>query len=268
MHGIPYPEINPIALQLGPLTIRWYGISYVAGILLGWYCCYLLAKKKYSTLTTRDISDFVPWATLGIVVGGRLGHVLFYGLNYYWNHPLDIFKIWQPGMSFHGGIIGMFGAMVLYCRKRHLPLTELGDVVAVGAPIGIFFGRIANFINAELYGRVTDMPWGIIFPNGGPLPRHPSQLYEATLEGIVLFLIMLTSVLALQVKTKKPGLLMGIFLIGYSTARSICELFREPEVNYGSLAEYMTYGQLLSLPLILIGLYLILRPVPHEKRST
>jgi phosphatidylglycerol:prolipoprotein diacylglycerol transferase len=267
MSGIPFPDINPIALQIGPVAIRWYGIAYVVGILLGWACCHLLAKKNYFKITPKDIGDFVPWATLGVVVGGRLGQVLFYNFDYYWQHPLAIIKIWEPGMSFHGGAIGVLITMIIYCRKRHLLISELGDVAAVGTPIAIFFGRIANFINSELYGRVTDVPWGIIFPNGGPLPRHPSQLYEAALEGLVLFLIMLTSTLMLNVKDRKPGLLMGIFIIGYAVARSFCELFREPEVVYAPLSTYITYGQLLSLPMILLGIYFMFRPYPHVKTS-
>lgn len=267
MTGIPYPDLNPIALQIGPVAIRWYGIAYVVGILLGWACCHLLAKKKYFNLTLKDIGDFVPWATLGVVVGGRLGQVFFYDFDYYWQHPLEILMIWHPGMSFHGGILGVFITTLIYCWKRHLSILELGDVIAVGAPIAIFFGRIANFINAELYGRVTDVSWGMVFPNGGPLPRHPSQLYEAALEGLVLFLIMLTAVLTIKVKNRKPGLLLGIFILGYAVARSFCELFREPEVFYSPLANYITYGQLLSLPMILVGLYLMFRPLPHVKST-
>jgi phosphatidylglycerol:prolipoprotein diacylglycerol transferase len=267
MDSIPYPNIDPIALQIGPLSIRWYGIAYVVGILLAWYCCHVLARKNYFKISTKDIGDFIPWGTLGVVVGGRLGQVLFYNLDYYWHHPLEIVKIWEPGMSFHGGAIGVFVAMIIYCHKRKLSLLELGDALAVGSPIGIFFGRIANFINAELFGRVTDVPWGIIFPNGGPLPRHPSQLYEAALEGIALFFIMLVCVFLIPVNKRKPGLLMGIFVIGYAVARSIGEFFREPEIDYGSITHYITYGQLLSLPLILMGLYLILRQPQHVKHS-
>jgi phosphatidylglycerol:prolipoprotein diacylglycerol transferase len=263
---INYPNIDPIALQIGPVAIRWYGIAYVVGILLAWYCCHVLTSKKYFKISPKDFGDFIPWATLGIVAGGRLGQVFFYHLDYYMQNPLEIVKIWEPGMSFHGGAIGVFVAMIIFCRKRKLSLLELGDVAAVGTPIGIFFGRIANFINSELFGRVTDSPWGIVFPNGGPLPRHPSQLYEAALEGIVLFLVMLGCTLFIPVKKRKPGLLMGIFVIGYAIARSVAELFREPEIVYGSMAHYITYGQLLSLPLILMGLYLIFRKPSHVTR--
>jgi phosphatidylglycerol:prolipoprotein diacylglycerol transferase len=265
--AISYPHFDPIAFQIGPLAIRWYGLSYVAGILLAWYCCHLLIKKKYFFISSKDFSDFMPWATLGVVVGGRLGHVLFYGFTYYWEHPLEIFMIWHPGMSFHGGLLGVCAVMISFSYKRHLSLLDLGDVLSVGVPIGLFFGRLANFVNGELFGRITDVSWGMVFPQGGPWPRHPSQLYEAFLEGVLLFFLMLITTLLLNPKTRKPGFLTGLFLIGYSVGRFLGEYFREPEVELGLFSHYITYGQLLSLPLALGGLYLMIRSNDNGHRT-
>lgn len=253
-----YPDLNPIALDLGVIKIHWYGIAYVAGILLGWLCCQWVIKHKGLELKRELLDAFIPWATLGIIAGGRLGHVLFYGGDYYLEHPLEIFMIWKPGMSFHGGLLGVIAAFYFFARKHTIKLFKLSDVIAVGVPIGIFFGRLANFVNAELVGRITDSPWGMVFPGAGPLPRHPSQLYEAGLEGIVLFVLMLWGVKQNPSK-RPPGYLSGLFLVGYGMARFVGEIFREPEVYYGGLADYITYGQLLTLPLIVLGIYLIKR---------
>lgn len=261
-----YPAIDPIALALGPLKIHWYGIAYVAGILIGWFCCQRLIKQPGYNLTAKHIDEFAPWAVLGVIAGGRLGHVIFYGGTYYLENPLEIFMIWHPGMSFHGGLLGVVIAMWWFTRKHKLKTTDLSDVVAVVTPLGLFFGRLANFVNAELVGRVTDSPWGMVFPGAGPYPRYPSQLIEAALEGLLLWLIMLF--FAYRAPSKRPrGFLTGLFLTGYGFARFFSEYFREPELYYGSLADYITYGQLLTLPIMAVGI-MILWKSTHAKATS
>jgi phosphatidylglycerol:prolipoprotein diacylglycerol transferase len=198
------------------------------------------------------------WATVGVVLGGRLGYILFYNIAYYADHPLRALEIWRGGMSFHGGMLGVILAMILFCRRRHIPFLGFSDLIACATPIGLFLGRIANFINAELYGRSTIVPWGVIFPNGGPVPRHPSQLYQAFLEGMVLFIVLYMLWRSEWVRMRM-GLLSGAFLLGYGIFRSIAELFREPDMHIGFLAFGTTMGQWLSLPMILFGAFLILR---------
>lgn len=262
---ISYPHIDPIALQLGPLAIRWYSLAYLAGILLGWW--YLKrehTRRPIANLTPKAIDDMVMYAVIGIVGGGRLGYVLFYNAPYYLTHPVEAFYIWQGGMSFHGGMLGTILAFYLFCRKYKVRFLELMDVIAPAATIGLFFGRIANFINGELYGRVTDSPLGMVFPHGGELPRHPSQLYEAGLEGVVLFLL-LTYLLKYTNTRSKHGFIGGVFLVGYAVSRLIVENFREPDIQIGFLFEMLTMGQLLSLPMLLLGLYLVCRKIPSSK---
>ncbi len=262
---IPFPIIDPIAIKLGPLAIRWYSLAYVAGILLGWwYLAKEHARKPITGLSQKSLDDTVMWAVVGIILGGRLGYVLFYQPAYYAAHPLQALYIWEGGMSFHGGLAGVIIAFWLFARKHHVRFLELMDVIACAAPIGLFFGRIANFINGELFGRVTDAPIGMIFPHGGELPRHPSQLYEAALEGVVLFILMFICVKYTKARDK-VGLLAGIFLIGYSAARMICEFFREPDAHLGFIIGFSTMGQLLCLPMLAIGLYLAFRK-NHEPR--
>ncbi|HEX7967497.1 MAG TPA: prolipoprotein diacylglyceryl transferase [Stellaceae bacterium] len=278
MLAIPFPDIHPEifsigpfsigAWTLGPFAIRWYALAYIAGLVIGWRYCLALAKRPPQLVRPQDIDDFLFWATIGVVLGGRIGYVLFYNFDQYLAHPLEIFALWHGGMSFHGGLTGVILAIILFCRRRDIPFLAFADIVACAAPIGLFFGRIANFINGELWGRVTDVPWAMVFPTGGPEPRHPSQLYEAFLEGIVLF----TLLWALQRFTparQRPGTLSGVFLIGYGTARIIVEFFRQPDVQVGQqgfLFWGITMGQLLSVPLLLVGLALILyarrRPAP------
>ena len=260
-----YPTINPIALALGPFKIHWYGIAYVAGILLGWLCCRQVIKRPGYSLSQKLLDDFIPWATLGIIAGGRLGHVLFYGGSYYLENPLEIFMIWRPGMSFHGGLLGVAAVLWWYTKKHQLKLFDLSDVIVVGVPLGLCFGRLANFINAELVGRVTDSPWGMVFPGAGPLPRYPSQLFEAALEGVLLWFLMMF--FAYRPQAQRPsGFLSGVFLIAYGIARFVCEYFREPELYYGSMADYITYGQLLTLPLIAGGFALLWKST-HARSS-
>lgn len=252
---LTYPAIDPVALSIGPLDIRWYGIAYVLGILGAWFCCNQLIKRGYSPLSKQDTADFIPLATLGIIVGGRLGHVLFYGLDYYLQNPLEIVMIWKPGMAFHGGILGVIIAAYLFCKKRNIQILSLFDLISVGAPIGLFFGRIANFINGELWGRQTDAAIGMIFPFAGPYPRHPSQLYEAVLEGICLFFIQLYLIKTAKKDQWYPGAVGGFFAIGYAVTRSIAEFFREPDDGF---VGPLTAGQFLSLPLMLAGLILVI----------
>jgi phosphatidylglycerol:prolipoprotein diacylglycerol transferase len=263
LFAIPFPAIDPVAIALGPFAIRWYALSYIAGLLLGWRYCLWLSDRPPGFVRRRDIDDFLVWATLGVVLGGRLGYVLFYNSGYYLAHPLEALYLWHGGMSFHGGAIGVTVAIWLFTRARGLPCLAFGDIVCAAVPIGLFFGRIANFINGELFGRVTDVPWAMVFPAGGPLPRHPSQLYEAVCEGLLLFLLLLAA--ERGGARRHPGMLGGIFLAGYAVARMSGELFRQPDAQLGFLIFGLTMGQLLSIPLLLAGIALILwawrRPV-------
>lgn len=254
---LPFPNIDPVALALGPVEIRWYGISYVVGIVLAWLYCRHLVKRYSYKITIKDIDDFIVWATIGIVLGGRLGWVLFYMPEGYFEHFWEIFYLWRPGMSFHGGLIGVILVTILFCYRRALPILSFGDILASSAPIGLFFGRIANFINSELYGRVTDVPWGIVFPTGGSEPRHPSQLYEAALEGAVLFLIIFAIERFTNLRQKLPGFIFGFFLIWYGLARMVVEIFRQPDEHIGFLFFGTTMGQLLSAPILLAGMLII-----------
>ncbi|MCZ6743481.1 MAG: prolipoprotein diacylglyceryl transferase, partial [Alphaproteobacteria bacterium] len=188
---LPFPMIDPVLVEFGPLVIRWYALAYVGGLLIGWRYMLRLAGGEPRVMERQDVDDFLLWATLGIILGGRLGYVLFYNAEYFLTRPLEILAMWRGGMSFHGGLLGVGVAIVLFSRKRGLNLLGVCDLIALVAPIGLFFGRVANFINGELFGRAADVPWAMVFPRGGPAPRHPSQLYEAALEGLVLFLILL-----------------------------------------------------------------------------
>lgn len=265
---LPFPAFDPVLVSIGPFAIRWYALAYIFGILLGWWYARLLIRAErlwggQPPLTLLDFDDFVLWVTVGIILGGRTGYVLFYNLPYFLAHPLEIFQLWNGGMSFHGGFAGCVIAVVLFARKRGIPILSLGDLTCAAGPIGLCLGRIANFINGELWGRPTDVPWAMVFPTGGPLPRHPSQLYEATLEGIVLF-----ALLALLIRAgalKRPGLVIGVFAMGYAVARSFSELFREPDAQLGFLWGGLTMGMLLSIPLFLAGLAFAAYAVRHPR---
>ena len=257
---IPFPDIDPVLVQIGPFAIRWYALAYIAGILLGWVYARAIIKRPAlwggkAPLTVLDFDDFILWVTFGIIIGGRLGQVLFYELSYFAAHPIEIVQLWNGGMSFHGGFLGCVVAIGLFGLFRGLSVLSLGDVTTAVAPIGLFLGRIANFINGELWGRPTDVPWAMVFPNGGPLPRHPSQLYEATLEGLVLLVVL--GVLVQLGALRRPGLVTGAFALGYGIARIICEMFREPDAQLGFLWGGLTMGMLLCIPLILAGIVLI-----------
>lgn len=252
-----FPDFDPVALQIGPIAIRWYALSYIVGILLAWRYSIWLSTLPPRRVTRSQLDDLLFWVTVGIIAGGRLGEVLLWEPGYYLRNPLAILEIWKGGMAFHGGLIGVILAMWLYARSQKLSIFAFSDVVAPSAPIGLFLGRVANFINGELVGRPTDVPWAMVFPRIDAIPRHPSQLYQAALEGIVLFLIMLWAARQESVRGRL-GALSGIFLIGYAVARSIGEIFREPEIDLGPL-DFITWGQALSLPMLLFGIYLFVR---------
>ena len=260
LYAIPFPAFDPVLISFGPIAIRWYALAYIVGILLGWLYARTIIRATTpwggpAPLTVTDYDDFVLWVTLGIILGGRIGYVLFYNLEYFLEHPLEMLELWKGGMSFHGGFLGCVLAVVLFARHRGLSILSLGDLTCAAGTIGIFLGRIANFINGELWGRPTDVPWGMVFPTGGPLPRHPSQLYEAGLEGLALFLVL--TVLIRAGALKRPGFIIGAFALGYGIARSTGELFREPDAQLGFLWGGLTMGTLLSLPLMLGGIALM-----------
>jgi phosphatidylglycerol---prolipoprotein diacylglyceryl transferase len=260
LFAIPFPAFDPVLVHVGPFAVRWYALAYIVGILAGWlYVRAIIRSEKAwggaAPFTVPDYDDFVLWATLGIILGGRTGYVLFYNPAYFAAHPAEIVQLWKGGMSFHGGFLGVVVAVIAFARRRAVPFLSLGDVTCAAAPIGLFLGRIANFINGELWGRPSDVPWAMVFPNGGPLPRHPSQLYEATLEGLVLFTLL--AVLVRRGALRRPGTIIGVFALGYGAARLIGELFREPDAQLGFLWGGLTMGMLLSLPLMLAGLAFI-----------
>ena len=261
--AIPYPVIDPIAIQIGPVAVRWYGIAYMAGILCGWlYGRYLVSQQRLwggkSPMTVSQADDFLLWITLGIVVGGRLGFVLFYEPSYFWQNPSQIPAVWQGGMSFHGGLIGVAVAVYLFSRIKGINPLSLGDVASASTPFGLFFGRIANFINSEVVGRESDVPWATVFPGAGDNPRHPSQLYEAALEGIVLFIILRVATHRYLALTR-PGTVFGLFLIFYGIFRSLVEFVREPHAGHPMDVGIFTPGIVYSIPMILVGAWLIWR---------
>jgi phosphatidylglycerol---prolipoprotein diacylglyceryl transferase len=254
---LAFPEIDPVLIQIGPFTLRWYALAYIAGILIGWlYARAIIASKRLwggpAPMTVADFDDFVLWVTLGVILGGRIGYVLFYNPAHFAANPLEIVKLWNGGMSFHGGFLGVVIAVALFSRRRGIPFLSLADVTCAVYPLGHFLGRIANFINGELWGRISDMPWAMVFPNAGPFPRHPSQLYQAALEGLLLFVVI--AWFMHRGALKRPGLVTGIFAIGYALARCFCELFREPDPQLGFLWGGLTMGMLLSIPLLLAGI--------------
>jgi phosphatidylglycerol:prolipoprotein diacylglycerol transferase len=254
--AIPYPQFDPVLVQIGPFAIRWYALSYIFGILLGWlYARAIIRNERLwggaAPMRPVDFDDFVLWVTIGIIVGGRLGYVIFYNPMLFAAHPLEIFQLWKGGMSFHGGFVGCVVAVILFGLKRGIPILSLGDITCAVGPIGLFLGRIANFINSELWGRPSDVPWAMVFPNAGPLPRHPSQLYEAALEGLLLLAVLYGAMRAGALR--RPGLVIGLFATGYAAARIFAEFFREPDAHIGLLWGGLTMGMLLSLPLMLAG---------------
>lgn len=257
--ALEFPQIDPVIIQLGPLGIRWYSLAYIIGIVAGWKLIKSDMKKHpIANLTPSLIEDLILWAIGGIIIGGRLGYVLVYQPDHYLDHPLQILHLWEGGMSFHGGFIGFALAFFIFCRRHKISYFRLMDLMACVTPIGLCLGRLANFINGELWGRVSDAPWAMVFPHAGSLPRHPSQLYEASLEGVVLFIVLFTLLKKTNLR-QRPGALCGLFVCGYALARIVCEFFREPDAQLGFLFEGATMGQLLSAPMLLVGLFLYFR---------
>jgi len=257
---LQFPNFDPVLVTIGPFAIRWYALAYIVGILLGWLYARALIRAESlwagpAPLTPIDFDDFILWVTLGIILGGRAGYVLFYNPVHFAAHPAEIVQLWKGGMSFHGGFVGCVLAVVLFARWRRIPILSLGDITCAVAPIGLLLGRLANFINGELWGRPTDVAWAMVFPGGGPLPRHPSQLYEAGLEGLLLLGVLWLAIRAGALR--RPGLIIGAFALGYSVARIVCEFFREPDPQLGYLWGELTMGTLLSVPLLLTGIAFI-----------
>jgi phosphatidylglycerol---prolipoprotein diacylglyceryl transferase len=275
---IDFPVFDPVAIWLGPFAIRWYALAYITGIVLGWLYGRALLKNERlwggpAPISLPQLDDFILWVTIGIILGGRTGYVLFYNLPFFIAHPIEIFELWNGGMSFHGGFIGCVVAVIWFARSNHLPILSLGDITTAVGPFGLFLGRIANFINGELWGRAAEasLPWAMIFPRDPlHLPRHPSQLYEAGLEGLLLLVV-----LALMIRfgaLKRPGLVLGSFITLYGLARIISEHFREPDPQLGFLWGGLTMGMLLSVPMLIVGAVLIVRawrkPHRHEAVPT
>ena len=272
--ALPYPHIDPVIFSVGPLSIRWYGLAYVVGILLGWRYARLVVSRPrlwaggQVPMKVSDIDDFLLWAAVGIVVGGRLGYVLFYDFPAFSADPLRIFQVWNGGMSFHGGLLGTIVAMIVFARSRSIPVLSFIDVIAASAPLGLLLGRIANFINGELWGKVTDVPWAMVFPTGGPLPRHPSQLYEATLEGLLLFLLLAFAIWRLR-RLRTPGFVGGLFIAGYAVCRILIEFVRQPDIQLGYLyGGWLTMGMVLSIPMFMVGIVamLVAKETPETGR--
>lgn len=285
--ALPYPAIDPavftlpgfeaFGLHFGPFPLRWYALAYMAGLLLAWrYIVALVSNLKLwrgqaAPMKPEAADDFLFWATLGVILGGRLGYVLFYKPDMLWKAPGEILAVWNGGMSFHGGLMGVVLAITYFAMSRKISLTRLGDLAAAASPFGLFFGRIANFINGELWGRPTSLPWGMVFPTGGDLPRHPSQLYEAFLEGIVLFTVLRLATHRFTALAR-PGLVAGIFLVGYALARIALETVRQPDAHLPVFPLGLTMGMLLSLPMLAGGIWLLMRaqanPLPGDGPST
>jgi phosphatidylglycerol:prolipoprotein diacylglycerol transferase len=269
---VPFPDFDPVLLRLGPFAIRWYALAYVAGILLGWrYATAMVSNprlwaRRPPPASVAQVDDLILWITLGVILGGRLGHVLFYTPSLIWTDPLEILMIWHGGMSFHGGALGVLAAIWLFARRNGLEALRLLDLIAAVQPIGQGFGRIANFINGELWGRPTTLPWGVVFPGAGPLPRHPSQLYEALLEGLVLFLILRWATHGAKLLNRR-GVVVGIFMLGYGLIRTALETVRSPDDYMPTFPLGLTMGMMLSLPMAALGVWLIWRglrePLPE-----
>lgn len=259
--ALVFPVIDPVLIEIGPFAIRWYALAYIAGLVGGWWYVRRLVQRPQlwraagAPYTPEDVDDFLTWATIGVIVGGRLGYVLFYEPARFLADPISIFYVWQGGMAFHGGLLGVVVAMFFFARTKKASALSLFDIVGAAAPIGLFFGRLANFINAELWGRATDLPWGMVFPTADDQPRHPSQLYQSFGEGVVL---LVACAIAIRLGgLKRPGLVGGIFTTGYGIARFLVEYVRAFDPSIGLIGGVITMGQLLSLPMILAGLILI-----------
>ena len=262
---IPYPQIDPVLIHAGPIKVRWYGLMYVIGFIAAYFVLRSQIRRRPIGLDQEGIYDFLSSAAFGVILGGRLGYVLFYNLSYYVSHPLEVFAVWEGGMSFHGGFIGVLIAGWLFTRKRGIPFMDLADLAVLPVPIALFMGRIGNFINGELFGRETDVPWCMEFPMGGPICRHPSELYEAGMEGILLFLVLFF----LSRRNLPKGVVFWSFIGGYGVFRTIGEFFRQPDIQIGFLFDGITMGQLLSVPMAILGIGMAIRAyrVPSEGPS-
>jgi phosphatidylglycerol:prolipoprotein diacylglycerol transferase len=257
-----FPEINPYIIKFGELGVTWYSLSYVAGILIGWKYASILIDKSYSKIKTNDLDDYITWLIISIIVGGRLGYVIFYKPEYF-NDPLKILETYKGGMSFHGGLIGVIVSSYFFTKSRKIKIFALTDLLAQATPFGLFFGRLANFINGELYGHPTNMPWGVIFRHAGSEPRHPSQIYEAISEGVILFFV-IAYLSLVKKKYKYSGYLSGVFLAGYGISRFLCEYYRVHDFEF----LFLTSGQLYSTPMIFAGLYILFRSQSDSKKSS
>ena len=265
MSSSPYvlPQIDPIAISLGPVDIRWYGLMYLIGFACAFWMANRACDKSNGVWTREQASDLLFAGFMGVILGGRIGYVFFYQFPTFIDNPMYLFRIWEGGMSFHGGVLGVLTAIIIYAKRHQRSILSVGDFIVPLLPVGLGAGRIGNFINSELWGRVTDSPFGVIFHNAGPLPRHPSQLYEFALEGVVLFIILILFIR----KPKPAGSVAGLFLLGYGTFRFIIEFAREPDAQLGLLTFNMSMGQILSLPMVIIGAALMFyayknNPVP------
>ena len=258
--AIPYPQIDPVLVNIGPLPIRWYALAYIFGLVLGWWYARSLARRAdyWGAVKRPDpasLDDLLVYVAFGVIIGGRLGYVLFYNIEFFFANPAKVFAVWEGGMAFHGGLAGAAVAVWLFARRYEVPALAVSDLCCAVVPIGIFLGRIANFIKPELWGRPSDVAWAMVFPDAGPMARHPSQLYEAATEGLLLLALLYLAVRAGLLR--RPGMVSGLFAIGYGTARIFCEFFREPDPQLGFLFGGATMGMLLSLPLILVGIALM-----------
>jgi len=272
MAAFAYPAFDPIALRIGPFALRWYGIAYLTGFVVAGFVMRWLVRRWEISLDDDDLLTIVLAAVVGVLLGGRLGYVLFYGGSYFWSHPSQILAIWDGGMSFHGGLLGILVAAIVVAATMRVPFMTLVDLGSVGAPVGLFCGRLANFVNGELWGRETSVAWGVVFPSAGPMPRHPSQLYEAVLEGLVILAVVL------WLSTRKPnpprGVIFGTLLTLYGAFRIFVEFFRQPDVQVGAsgfFAGWLTMGMILSVPLVIAGIAVIVwssaRGLPEVGRA-
>jgi phosphatidylglycerol---prolipoprotein diacylglyceryl transferase len=268
--ALPYPLINPVLVEIGPLAIRWYALAYIAGLIIGWALIRRALRNdalwgSAARPSVDSVDDLLVYCALGVIIGGRLGNVLFYDPGYYFVHPIEILKLWEGGMAFHGGLIGALVGILLFSLRYRAPFLTTLDLVSLAAPVGIFLGRIANFIRPELWGRPTDVPWAVVFPGSDGLPRHPSQIYEAVLEGLVVFIIL--QAVARLGALKRPGLLSGLFGVSYGVARIVCEFFRDPDPRLEDLGNGLTMGMVLSAPLVIIGTCLIIWAARKSRES-
>ena len=268
---LPYPNVNPVAVQLGPISIYWYGVMYLVGFLLAFWILLYRGRTTVPPWNSETVSDLIFYVAIGIIFGGTLGNFLFYDIDALLQNPLRMFQFWAPGRSFHGGLLGVLIAIFIFCKIQKNPkrsFLTVTDFIAPVVPVGLGAGRLGNFINGELWGKVTDMPWGMVFPHVGPLPRHPSQLYECVLEGVVLFFILYLYGYYYRARDESPGAVSGLFLIGYGIFRTMVEFVREPELHQGYVAfDWLTKGQLLSLPMVIvgIGLFVYAKRTPFKK---